>query len=284
MILVTGAAGKSGTAVIRALAAQGVPARGLVRRPEQEAPLLAAGAVETEVGDMRHPGSLAQACRGVDAVYHICPNMSPDEQEIGARLIAAAQEQRLSHIVYHSVLHPQVEAMPHHWAKMRVEEMLFTAGLPVTILQPAAYMQNIAGVWGQILDEGIYRVPYPVETRISLVDLEDVAQAAARVLTDPDLRGGTYELCGPQPLSQADVAAILSKTLGRRVRAEAIDPLEWRQGAEAAGIGGYQLDGLLKMFDYYRQVGFTGSGWLLAQLLGRPATTFEQFIQRLIPT
>lgn len=280
MILVTGAAGKTGTAIVRQLAALGQPVRGLVRRPEQQPPLLAAGAAQAVVGDMRQPGVLLEACQGVESVYHICPNMSPDEQEIGARLIAAAGAARLSHIVYHSVLHPQVEAMPHHWAKMRVEEMLFAAGIPVTILQPAAYMQNIAGVWEQILAEGVYRVPYPLTTRMSLVDLEDVAQAAARALTDPALRGGTYELAGPQPISQTEIAAILSQALGRTVRAEAVEPDEWRRGAEAAGMGGYQLEGLLQMFDYYRRHGFTGSGWLLPALLGRPATTFAQFIQR----
>ncbi len=69
--------------------------------------------------------------------------------------------------VYHSVLHPQIEAMPHHWAKMRVEEMLFAAGFDLTILQPTAYMQNILGAWRGIVEDGVFRVPYPVETRLS---------------------------------------------------------------------------------------------------------------------
>ena len=88
-------------------------------------------------------------------------------------------------LVYHSVLHPQIEAMPHHWEKMRAEELLFAAGLDVTVLQPTAYMQNILAGWRDIVEAGIYRVPYPVESRISLVDLDDVAAAAALVLTQP---------------------------------------------------------------------------------------------------
>ncbi len=66
----------------------------------------------------------------------------------------------------------------------------------MTILQPTAYMQNILAGWRSIVEDGIYRVPYPIDTRISLVDLRDVAEAAARVLTEDGHVGATYELVG----------------------------------------------------------------------------------------
>ena len=92
--------------------------------------------------------------------------------------------------------------MPHHWAKLQTEEMLFASGFDLTILQPTAYMQNIVGAWRGITEDGMFRVPYPVETRLSLVDLEDVAEAAALVLTQDGHAGATYELVGTAPLSQ----------------------------------------------------------------------------------
>ena len=92
--------------------------------------------------------------------------------------------------------------MPHHWSKLPVEEMLFSSALDVTILQPTAYMQNCLSEWDRMVGSGIYRVPYPVETRLSLVDLDDVAEAAAIVLSDADHSGATYELVGTPPLSQ----------------------------------------------------------------------------------
>jgi uncharacterized protein YbjT (DUF2867 family) len=95
-------------------------------------------------------------------------------------VVAAALAKGVSRFVYHSVLHPQIEAMPHHRAKMRVEEMLFASGLELTILQPAAYMQNILGARRSVIHDGVFRVPYPVETRLSLVDLHDLADAAPR--------------------------------------------------------------------------------------------------------
>jgi len=129
------------------------------------------------------------------------------------------------------VLHPQTEKMPHHWRKLRVEELLLESGLPFTILQPAAYMQNIAAGWERIREAGVYRVPYPVATRISLVDLQDVAEVAAMVLLGDDHLGATYELVGTAPLSQVEVAQQLAAALGRPVRAEAISLDVWEQEA-----------------------------------------------------
>ncbi|MFQ5746975.1 MAG: NmrA family NAD(P)-binding protein, partial [Gemmatimonadota bacterium] len=169
-VLVTGAAGKTGRAVIRALAARGDRIRGLVRRPEQAAELEAQGEAETIAGDLLDPDALARACAGTRAVYHICPNLHPAEAEIGRAAIEAARAAGVERFAFHSVLHPQIEAMPHHWRKLRVEEALIESGLPFTILQPAAYMQNVLGRLAEIAETGRHRVPYPVETRLCLVD------------------------------------------------------------------------------------------------------------------
>ena len=131
---------------------------------------------ESVIGDMTNLADWERAMKGIDKVYHICPNMHPDEVEIGRMAIAAACKADVTHFVYHSVLHPQIEAMPHHWRKMGVEEALLESGLPFTIVQPTAYMQNIQGNWESISQTGEFMIPYPITTQISLVDLEDVAE------------------------------------------------------------------------------------------------------------
>jgi uncharacterized protein YbjT (DUF2867 family) len=277
MILVTGAAGKTGRAVIRALAARGAVVRALVHRAEQRARVTEAGAREVVTGDLRAVSDLLAALEGVRAVYHIPPNVSPDEVTMGEAVIEAALATGVEHLVYHSVLHPQVEAMPHHWLKLRVEEALFASGLPYTILQPTAYMQNVLGQWQSIVEEGRYGVPYAVETRLSLVDLEDVAEAAALVLTAPGHLWATYELVGTEPLSQTEVAAHLSRALERPVRAEALSREVWAEQARAAGLGEYQVETLLKMFRYYERFDFSGNSRVMEQLLGRPARSFGAF-------
>lgn len=282
MILVTGAAGKTGRAVVRELVARGAAVRALVHHPSQVQLLKALGAQEVVVGDMRVRPTLKQAARGIRSLYHICPNVSPDELAIGRSIIDAACSAGVAHFVYHSVLHPQTEGMPHHWQKLRVEERLFESGLPHTILQPSAYMQNILTEWDSIVKEGSYRIPYDVQTQLGMVDLADVAAAAAIVLTEPGHQGAIYELAGPEALTQTRVAKILSQGLGRTVCAESLPIEVWKQGAHAAGLGDYQVKTLVKMFHYYERNGFWGNPNVLAWLLGRPPTTFADFVERVI--
>ncbi len=280
MILVTGAAGKTGRAVVRAVVARGAAVRGWVRRPGQAASLYEAGAAEAVVGDIADESVYAGALAGVASVYHICPNMYPDEVKIGRWLVAAARAAGVSHIVYHSVLHPQTEGMPHHWNKLRVEELLLESGIPTTIVQPTAYMQNLLAGWRRIVDEGVYAVPYPAGTRLSLVDLEDVAVAVARVLTEPGLAGGTYELVGTVGLTQTAVTQTLATHLNRPVQFLEIPLNEWQAGAKAAGLPPYAIDTLRRMFVYYANYGLVGNPFVLRQLLGREPTSLAEFVAR----
>jgi len=132
--------------------------------------------------------------------------------------------------------------MTHYWNKLRVEETLFESGLSYTILQPASYMQNVLGGWQAIVEHGVYAVPYSVETRMSMVDLEDIAEATAVVLTEPGHLGATYELAGPEVLTQSQIAEILSKHLERPVRAEQVEIEQWTRQAQASGMGQYQIE------------------------------------------
>ena len=280
MILITGSAGKTGRSVLQALVERDVPVRALVHRPDQVQVVESIGALEVLVGDMRSQQVIQQAVQGVRALYHIPPNMSPVELPIGKILIAAAQSAGVEHFIYHSVLKPQIEVMPHHWNKMLVEKQLIESRLPYTILQPAAYMQNILAHWDSILDKGIYPVPYPADTRLSLVDLADVAQAAASVLTEPGHQFATYELVGISGMPQIEVADILSRKLERPVKASSVPVDQWVEQARAGGLGDYQVESLVKMFNYYQDFGFEGNTKVLTWLLGRPPRTLQEFISR----
>jgi NAD(P)H dehydrogenase (quinone) len=280
MIAITGAGGKTGGAVIRALARRGASVRALVHRPEQAGSVEAQGAAEAVSGEMRDPGTLERLMDGARAAYHICPNMHPQELSIGQAVIAAARRAGVEHIVYHSVLHPHVEAMPHHWQKMRVEEQLFASGLAHTILQPAAYMQNVLAHWQRMIAEGVYPVPYAVETRLGMVDLEDVARAAATVLCESGHEGAIYELAGGEVLTQEEVAAVVARHIGRPVRAETVPRDAWARHARASGLGDYQVESLLQMFAYYERHGFWGNPRVLSWLLGRPPATMAEFVAR----
>jgi hypothetical protein len=120
-----------------------------------------------------------------------------------------------------------------------------------------------------------------------MVDLEDVALAAATVLTEVTDNGNqsphcgaTYELVGTQPMSQTEVAAVLSQQLGRPVLAESVAMNIWESEARASGLGEYQVKTLLKMFSYYEKYGFGGNSHVLSWLLNCPATGFNAFVKR----
>jgi uncharacterized protein YbjT (DUF2867 family) len=172
--------------------------------------------------------------------------------------------------------------MPHHWCKLRVEEALLGSRLPFTILQPAAYMQNVLGEWKAIQEHGVYAVPYSSEAPMSLVDLQDVGQAAATVLTQTNYMGGIYELAGPEVLTPSQIAGMLGKVLHRDVHAEKITIQAWRTRAEASGLGPYQIDTLVKMFEHYDRFGLWGNSQALEELIGRPPTRFREFIDRAV--
>jgi NAD(P)H dehydrogenase (quinone) len=280
MILVTGAGGKTGKAVIKALVTRGAAVRAFARSATHEHALSAAGIHDVVVGEMDDPRALSRATNGVRAVYHICPNVSPHEVVFAKALVAAATHSGVSRLVYHSVLHPQIEAMPHHWNKLRAEEMLFGFALDVTILQPTAYMQNSLTEWDRVVNDGIYRVPYPVETQLSLVDLDDVAEAAAIVLTNGGHSSATYELAGTPPLSQIEVAETFGGALKKAVRAEAETIESWERRAASLGMDNYQRETLIKMFRSYARDGLKGNPNVLGWLLGRPPTSLAGFAAR----
>ena len=279
MILVTGAGGKTGRALIQALShVESVCA--FVHHDESVSVVKSLGAEKVIVSDMHGEVAVHAAMQDVRAVYHLCPNMSPDEMAIGKLVIGEAQKAGVEHFVYHSVLHPQTQKMNHHWQKMRVEEMIFESGLPFTVLQPAPYMQNMLAGWKSIIEEGVLRVPYSVDSKFSFVDLEDVAEAARILLTEPNHKNAIYELAGTAPMSHMEVAEIFSRLFDREVRAEKEEIGDWRFRAERQGMSEYAVENLVKMFEYYDQWGVTGNPNVLRWVLKREPTSLDLFVQR----
>ena len=293
MILLTGAGGKTGRNLVRVLSKVNNVCAFAYR--EEYVPVLESlGAEKVLIGDMRDESAIHSAMQGVRSVYHICPNMDPDEEEIGKLVIDAARVAGVEHLVYHSVLHPQTEKMHHHWSKLRVEEMIFESGLPFTILQPAPYMQNLLAGWKSIVEEGALRVPYSVASKFSFVDLEDIAEAAKIVLTEPNHLNAIYELGGTIPLSHVEVAEIFSRVLKRDVHAKKEEIRDWRLRADIApewwrsSKGSqskrdkYAMENLIRMFEYYDRWGLVGNPNVLRWLLNREPTSLESFIERIV--
>jgi len=282
LILVTGASGKTGKAIVKKLAHLGLPVRAVVRIESQVDALMQLGSAEVVIAELRDPNAANSFFKGIEKVYHICPNMSPDEESIGELMINAAREHGINQFVYHSVMHPQIEAMPHHWHKMRVEEKLFQSNIPFTILQPAAYMQNILGYWEKMMRDGVYELPYATKSKSSMIDLNDLADAVVEVMTNGIHLNAIYELCGCEPLSTDQIVEIISRRSGKNVTARSLDRNIWEISMRAQLMSDYSVETLLKMFQYYEQFDFIGNCNQLTWLLGRKPNTFENFIENYV--
>ncbi|NUQ32124.1 MAG: NmrA family NAD(P)-binding protein [Dermatophilaceae bacterium] len=274
-VLVIGATGKTGRAVTRALASRGIAVRAAVRSADRQNLAYAAGAQSISVVDLETGAGLVEAVAGVDAVYHLAPNVHPDEAAIAGRVATAAAHARVAHFVFHSVLHPDDALMPHHVRKAQAEHLVRTALPGATVLRPAAYHQNLVDA----ARSGRLAVPYSLDSPFTNVDLDDVAEVAALVLTRHGHEGLTYELAGPEVLSVRDQAAVAAEVLGHAVTAEQVSLESWASGPGATLPEQARAD-LLAMFTAYDRHGLVGEGDTLHRLLGHEPRSWADCLRR----
>ena len=272
-VLVIGAAGKTGRAVTRALTSRGVVVRAAVRSPGRAERAYAAGARSISVVDLESGRGLDDAVTDVDGVYHLAPNVHPSEVLIAERVAGAAARTGVAHFAFHSVLHPHDASMPHHLRKAEAENVVRTHLPGATVLRPAAYHQNL----GDAARAGRLAVPYSLDTPFTNVDLDDVAEVAATVLTRPGHEGLTFDLAGPEVLSVRDQAAVAADVLGHPVVAVRVELAEWVAGPGSSLAPG-AIDDLLAMFASYDRGGLVGDASTLRRLLGREPRTWAQAV------
>lgn len=280
MITITGAAGNTGQALLRALRARGAAVRAMVSREASVAKVREAGASEVVIGNLRDEADVRRALEGATRVYHICPVMSDDELGIGRNVIAAAAANGVRHFVFHSLVHSQCDTLLHHRDKRYVEEALIESGLSYTFLKPTMYMQNMLLEWDAITQRGVYRLPYSENARMSLVDLDDVAQAAAVVLMQDGWSGGEFELCSGDNLTRVEMCKVLSGALGRPVHAQTMTIEEWKPiGARTRTP--FQVELVARMFAHYDRYGLSGgNARVLQMMLGRAPTSYAAFVRK----
>ena len=280
MILVTCAAGRTGKAIIKTLVAEGHPVRAMVRTESSLESVKAAGVREALTGNLAVYEDVVRATKNVNSVYYIAPNMDPNERLNGNNIIAACQSQNVSRLVFHSVLHTQIEALPHHWERHFVEQSILNSNIPFTILQVGSYMQNLLPAWDKMVETGVHRMAYDVDAPMSLVDLVDVSEVAAKILADNSYSNGIFEIAGPV-ISLRQKAVILSEVLGINVVAEKETLEDFLSHGKSLGFSKFTLAMMSKMFPYYDDHGLVGSDKALGWILGRLPTNFETFAKRI---
>lgn len=272
-ILVTGARGNVGGAVIRALADSGAPAVAGSTTPEN---MPMPEGIEKVTMDYTRPDTVKAALQGVDGLFLVAP---PLDWEAPAKInpvIDQAKAAGVRHIILNSALGvDQNEAAP-----LRVvEKSIISSGIDYTILRPNFFMENFTSGFlaPMIAQGGIFLAAEEAGT--SFISTEDIGAVAA-VAFQKQHFGAEYNLTGPAALNHTQVAGIISEVSGRPIKYQPLPEEAMLQGARDQGM---PEDAIRYMAVLYSAV---RAGWTAAvsdaveKVTGRPPISFGEFARK----
>jgi uncharacterized protein YbjT (DUF2867 family) len=226
MIMVIGATGRIGRAVIDHLLRAGVSVRAVTRRP---AAANLPAAVEVVPGDLTKPASLVACLHGVDVVFLLWT--APDATlPVVISQIACHATRIVALTSPHQVAHPFFE-QPNAMAALHahLERLIAAAGVEFTILRPGVFASNALAWWAPTIRDGdVVRWPYGA-AEAAPIDERDIAAVAAHALCEDGHNGAEYVLTGPQSLSQVEQVRIIGEVIGRRLRFEEMRAEDFRR-------------------------------------------------------
>lgn len=267
-VLITGARGRVGQAVIGRLHTAGVTVRAASARPAE---LAVPAGVEVAELALDRPETFAAALRDVRQVF-----LYPQPAGIH-ELIEAAEAAGVQHVVLlssSSVLGPDAENDPLASHSLRVEQALAGSGLTCTVLRPDAFATNSLG-WAHSIGRSMpVRLAYP-DAHIAPIHPEDIADVAVEALTGGSLRGRSVTLTGAESLSFREQLAVLSGVIGRAIPVEPITHAE-AECQMGAHMPAPMVSSLLALWEAASH-GPAAIADTTETLLGRPARTFGQW-------
>jgi len=278
-VLVTGATGNTGRALVDALTRRGAPVRAMVRSGADRGKLPAG--VPAVVADFDDPESIAAALTGAERAYLVTPSSEQAEDQ-QRRFADQAAKAGLGHLVVLSQLGAEegspVRFLRYHAA---VEQHVRDFGIPYTFLRPNLFFQGLLTVAGSIAAEGRLYAPIG-DAKVSAVDVRDIAAVAAVALTEPGHEGATYTLTGPASITHAQMAAALTAALGRGVTFVDVPP-EAFAGRLRGILPPWQVEGLLEDYAHYRRGEAAAVSPAVAEVTGRPPRDIQQFARDYAP-
>ncbi|NUW32757.1 SDR family oxidoreductase [Nonomuraea sp. SMC257] len=225
-ILITGATGTVSSAVLDALPGKdGV--RVLVRDPAK-----APTGYEVAVGDLDDPATLTDAFDGVETLW-LLTAMGPQAPHASMNAVWAARQAGVRHVVRMSAIGAAHDAPTRNGRLHALSDTeLQASGLGWTVIRPAFFMQNLFGsVSGDTLYGGTG------QGRLGLIDVRDIGEFAATVLTDPRPHTGkVYTLTGPASISLGEAAEQLAEVYGRSIAYHSLEPEQAYAGMKEAGV------------------------------------------------
>ena len=275
MILITGASGTVGKAVLAEVARSGEKHRAMYRSKEEAAK--APAGTEAVVADFSDKASLVRALRGVESVYLVC---SPIRElvQLEGNAIEASEAAGVRRIVLNSALGAGDYGKSFPSWHRRVEDKLKAAKIAHCILRPNSFLQNVLTYYApSIRAQGAFYGAMG-NARTSYLDVRDIAAVAAKALRTGEHDGKTYELNGPEALTCAEVAERISRHAGIAARYVDIPVEAQRKAMMDQGMPEWQVTALLDLQEYYTGGRGGALDGVLQGLLGRPPITIDRFL------
>jgi uncharacterized protein YbjT (DUF2867 family) len=244
MILVTGATGNIGSALIQKFVTAGIPVRALVRTPEK-AQQIAASNVEIAIGDFTRPDSVSAALQSVEKLF-LLSSLEPNLPQLQHQAIQLAKQAGVKHVVKLSAENadPQSALAIYRWHG-EVEQYLEASGLDWTHLRPGYFMQNLLMSAATIQAQSSL---FAVQDEITAaIDARDIAAVAFEVLTESGHERQAYHLTGAEVLSFSDMLQQLEMVLGRKIQLVRLSPEDYRQGMVGGGLPEWLINCLMEM-------------------------------------
>jgi uncharacterized protein YbjT (DUF2867 family) len=275
MILITGASGSVGKAVLEEAIRTGSKVRGMFRSKEEAAK--ASSGCEAVLADYADKPSLRKALEGVSSAYVVCSPI-PQLVELESNMVDACKESGVRHVVLNSALGAGDYGKSFPSWHRKVEDKLKATGLSYTILRPNGFLQNIVAYNApSIRAQGAFYAAMG-DAKVSYLDVGDIAVVAVKALQGGAHGGKTYELNGPDAISNLELAARISKVAGRPVNFVDIPESVQRDAMLGLGMPDWQVTALLELQQYYKQGGGAKTDSLLQTLIGRPPVTLDQYL------
>ena len=282
LILVTGATGKTGSAVVRQLLDRGYPVRATARKRDERADQLESLGAEVVVADFHDLCSMRDAMEGAGRVYFVYPPQGDRLIEATTIAATAAQDAGVRGFVNMSQISAREDAdsplARHHWLS---EKILDWADVGAIHIRPTFFAEMLHILGAQtIATQGKLYLPYGDE-RHAPVAASDIAQVVVGLLTDPEPHiGARYVLTGPKNLTVAEMASVLSEELGTTVEYVDLPVDVW--GDVISGVDGMNefLVTHLKAVAVDHQNGvFSAETDLVERIGGQPPQSLPEFIR-----
>jgi uncharacterized protein YbjT (DUF2867 family) len=274
-ILITGAAGNIGSAVIGELQARAEPVRAFVRDPARADAVLGDG-VERAVGDFADPASIRAALDGVDRVMLCSPN-HPEQAKYETNVIDAAVDAGVRRVVKIGANGAQIGSPLEFWdAHGRIERHLRESGLPSVVLHPSSYTSNLLAAAESIRHMDRLFAPAG-EAKVTLIDPRDVAAVAAVTLVEDGHDGRTYTLTGPEAVTYHEAAVQLSAAIGRQVTYVNVPDAAARDAMLQAGLLEWLADQLVILWAQLRRGAASTTTDVVRVLTGREPRAVAEF-------